>query len=184
MMCKKLQSSGLSFLAYLHNVAEQSLPLDVPYPKLQTVRSRIERPIHDGHYTPGTAIRVSKRRRESEAVIQELSHLEKEAKKRRLLTREEPNTSNVTEDPYPDIAMLVRKHLVSLDNALRQHWVCVCQKCSGLSVRLSMPQQKKDFDVETSFEIFFGVRSLLATTLQEAKITVKYVSQASRDDFH
>ena len=145
----------------------------MPYPKLQTVRSMIERPSHDPHSNPGTPIRVSKRRRESDAVIEELSHLDREAKKRRVLPREEPNAGDNLEDPDADFAMLMRRHLVSLDNALRKHWVCVCQKCSGLSVRLSLPQQKKDFKVETCFEVFFGVRSLLATTLQEAKITVK-----------
>jgi hypothetical protein len=62
---------------------------------------------------------------------------------------------------------------MSLDNALRRHWVCICQKCSGLSVRLSLPQHKKDLEAEASFEVFFGVRSVPATALQEAKITVK-----------
>lgn len=62
---------------------------------------------------------------------------------------------------------------MSLDNALRRHWVCVCQNCSGLSVRLSLPQRKKDLEAEASFEVFFGVRSVPATALQEAKITVK-----------
>jgi hypothetical protein len=99
--------------------------------------------------------------------------LDREAKKRRVLPREEPNSGDNLEDPDADFAILMRRHLVSLDNALRKHWICVCQKCSGLSVRLSLPQQKKDFKVETCFEVFFGVRSLLATTLQEAKITVK-----------
>lgn len=133
----------------------------------------IERPSHDPHSNPGTSIRVNKRRRENDAVIQELSHLDREAKKRRVLLREEPNAGDNLEVPDADFAMLMRRHLGSLDNALRKHWICVCQKCSGLSVRLSLPQQKKDFKVETCFEVFFGVRSLLATTLQEAKITVK-----------
>ena len=133
----------------------------------------IERPNHGPHSNPGTTIRVSKRKRDSDAVIQELSHLEGDAKKRRVLLREESNAGDNLEHPDADFAMLMRRHLVSLDNALRKHWICVCQKCSGLSVRLSLPQQKNEPNVGMCFEVFFGVRSLLATTLQEAKITVK-----------
>ncbi|KAF5861265.1 hypothetical protein ETB97_000457 [Aspergillus alliaceus] len=155
--------------------SDSSLEHDVPYPKLQMVRSMIERPSQDPHSSPGTTIRLSKRRRESDAVIQELSHLDREAKKRRVLPREEPNAGDNLEDPDADFAVLMRRHLVSLDNALRRHWICVCQECSGLSVRLSLPHQKKDLKVEACFEVFFGVRSRLATKLQEARITVKDV---------
>lgn len=153
---------------------EQGLRHDVPYPKLQAMRSKIERRSRGPHSNPGTVIRVSKRKRESDAVIEELSHWDMEAKKRRVLPpREEPNVGDNLEDPEADFAVLMRRHIVSLDNALRKQWVCVCQKCSGLSVRLSLPQQKKDFNVETCFEVFFGVRSPAETTLQEAKITIK-----------
>jgi hypothetical protein len=137
------------------------------------VRSMLERSSHDPHSNSGTTIRLSKRTRESDAVIQELSHLDREAKKRRFLPREEQNACDNLEDPDADFAVLMRRHLVSLDNALRRHWICVCQKCSGLSVRLLLPQQKTDLKVEACFEVFFGVRSLLATVLQEARITVK-----------
>ncbi|KAM5490415.1 hypothetical protein MaudMau93_002613 [Microsporum audouinii] len=140
------------------------------YPKL---RRMIENPNRDPHAGPDTVIRVGKRRRECDDAIQELSHLEQESKKRRVLPREEPTLGPDLEDPDADFAVLMRRHLVSLDNALRRHWVCVCQKCSGLSVRLSLPQHKKDLEVEASFEVFFGVRSVPATALQEAKITVK-----------
>lgn len=138
-------------------------------------RRMIEHPGRDPHARPGTSIRVSKRRRESEDVIHQVSNLDKEAKKRRVLLREEPTAGANLDDPGADLAVLMRRHLVSLDNALRRHWVCVCHRCSGLSVRLSLPQQKnlKDFESETSFEVFFGVQSLPATALQEAKITVK-----------
>ncbi|KAM5433434.1 hypothetical protein MferCBS31731_007069 [Microsporum ferrugineum] len=140
------------------------------YPKL---RRMIENPNRDPHAGPDTVIRVGKRRRECDDAIRELSHLEQESKKRRVLPREEPTLGPDLEDPDADFAVLMRRHLVSLDNALRRHWVCVCQKCSGLSVRLSLPQHKKDLEVEASFEVFFGVRSVPATALQEAKITVK-----------
>jgi hypothetical protein len=133
----------------------------------------IENPTSDPHAEPGTFIRVGKRRRECDDTIQELLHLEQEKKKRRVLPREEPNHGSNLEDPDADFAVLMRRHLASLDNALRRHWVCVCQKCSGLSVRLSLPQQKKDLESEASFEVFFGVRSVPAIALQEAKITVK-----------
>lgn len=127
----------------------------------------------DPHADPSTIIRASKRRRECDDAILELAHLEQEKKKRRVLPREEPSHESNLEDPDADFAVLMRRHLVSLDNALRRHWVCVCQKCSGLSVRLSLPQEKQDLEGEASFEVFFGVRSVPATALQEAKITVK-----------
>ncbi len=145
----------------------------MPYPKLQMVRSMIQRPDRDALPNLGTTIRISKRKRENEPVIHELSRLDREAKKRRVLPREELNVAEDNEKPEADFTMLMRRHLVSLDNALRAHWICVCQKCSGLSVRLSLPPQKKGSTVETCFEVFFGARSLLTTTLQEAKITIK-----------
>ncbi|KAJ5776453.1 uncharacterized protein N7511_001464 [Penicillium nucicola] len=146
------------------------------YPKL---RRMIENPNRDPHADSGTVIRVTKRRRECDDAIQELFHLEQEGKKRRVLPREDLNHESNLEDPDADFAVLMRRHLVSLDNALRKHWVCICQKCSGLSVRLSPPQNKKDLEAEASFEVFFGVRSMPATALQEAKITVKDLHNSS-----
>jgi hypothetical protein len=153
-------------------LAEQSFqqPGHEQYPKL---RRMIENPNRDSHVDQGTVIRVGKRRRECDDAIQELSLMEHERKKRQVLPREEPTHGSNLEDPDADFAVLMRRYLVSLDNALRRHWVCVCQKCSGLSVRLSLPQHKKDLETEASFEVFFGVRSVPATALQEAKITVK-----------
>lgn len=157
----------------LMNIAEQSLHHDVPYPKLQAMRSMIEHPSHGPHSSLEPTIRLSKRKREGDAVIQELSHLDREIKKRRKLPREEPNFGIILDETDTDFAVLMRRHLASLDNALRRHWICVCQKCSGLSVRLLLPQPKEDHKFETCFEVFFGVRSLLTTVLQEARITVR-----------
>ncbi|RFU80619.1 intracellular serine protease [Trichoderma arundinaceum] len=134
------------------SVTEQGLRHDVQYPKLQAMRSMMERQSHDAHSNLGTALRVGKRKRDSDAVIQELSSLDREARKRRVLSREEPNAGDNLQDPDADFAVLMRRHLMSLDNALRKQW------------------QKKD---ETSFEVFFGVRSPVETALQEAKITIK-----------
>ena len=120
----------------------------------------------------GLPIRVSKRSRQTDQIIEEIEHMDRDSKKRRVITREEPSASECFEEEDADFAMLTRRHLVSLDHALRKQWVCVCQKCSGLSVRLSLPR-KKDSKVETSFDVFFGVRSVSATSLQEAKITIK-----------
>ncbi|RAH76630.1 hypothetical protein BO86DRAFT_325223 [Aspergillus japonicus CBS 114.51] len=150
---------------------------DVPYPKLQMMRSVIERPSRNSHSSPEISIRPGKRRRESEAVIQELADLSSDAKRRRVLPREKPATCDDPEDPNADFAVLMRRRLLSLNNALRRDWICVCHKCSGLSVRLSLPRQKKDLKVESCFEVFFGVRSLLAVELQEARITVKSTSE-------
>jgi hypothetical protein len=145
----------------------------VPYPKLHAVHSMLARPNHDAHSNTRTTIRLSKRKRENDAAIEELSQLDLDAKKRRVLSREEPNMGDDIVEPEADVAMLMRKHSVSLHHALRTHWSCVCQNCSGLSVRLSLPQRKKGSKIELCFEVFFGVRSPLAITLQEAKITVK-----------
>ncbi|KAK5206114.1 hypothetical protein LTR41_008396 [Exophiala xenobiotica] len=161
--------------------AEQSFqqPGHEQHPK---IRPMTENPTRDPHADQGTVIRERKKRRVlhheepthgSNLEDPDVEHLEQERKKRRVLHHEEPTHGSNLEDPDVDFAMLMRKYLVSLDNALRRHWVCVCQKCSGLSVRLSLPQHKKDLEAEASFEVFFGVRSIPATALQEAKITVK-----------
>jgi hypothetical protein len=128
---------------------------------------------HDPNVDLGAVIRVKKRIRECDNAIEELSLLGQGRKKRRVLSREEPTHGPKSEDPEAGFAMLMRRHLVSLDNALRRQWVCVCQKCSGLSVRLSLPQHDRDLEAEANFEVFFGVRSMPATVLQEARITVK-----------
>jgi hypothetical protein len=135
----------------------------------------VENPSRDPHADLGAAVRVGKRGRECDDTIQELSHLEQGRKKRRVLPREEPTRGSSLDDPDANFAVLMRRHLVSLDNALRRHWVCVCQKCSGLSVRLLLPQhmQGANLESEASFEVFFGVRSVPASILQEARITVK-----------
>ncbi|PCG98246.1 Peptidase S8/S53, subtilisin/kexin/sedolisin [Penicillium occitanis (nom. inval.)] len=146
-----------------------------PYPKLQALRNMVDSP----NSNQGLTIRVSKRSRPRDQIIEEIEHMDRDSKKRRVITREEPSASENFEEADTDFAMLTRRHLVSLDNALRKQWVCVCQKCSGLSVRLSLPQ-KKDSKVETSFDVFFGVRSVPATSLQEAKITIKDVYNRGR----
>lgn len=133
----------------------------------------IERPNHDAHSNSDISVRLSKRKRENVAAIEELSQLDIEAKKRRVLPREEPDMGDDIDEPEADFAIPLRKHSVSLHRGLRTHWTCVCQNCSGLSVRLSLPKRKKGSKIESCFEVFFGVRSLLAITLQEAKITVK-----------
>lgn len=120
----------------------------------------------------GLTIRVGKRSRQRDQIIEEIEYMDRDSKKRRVIAREEPSAGDNFEEGDTDLAMLTRRHLVSLDNALRKQWVCVCQKCSGLSVRLSLPQ-KKDSKDETSFDVFFGIRSVPAISLQEAKITIK-----------
>ncbi|XDG05268.1 hypothetical protein ABKA04_004883 [Annulohypoxylon sp. FPYF3050] len=130
---------------------------DVPYPKLQAIRNMTERQSHTSNSNPRTTFRVSKRKREGDAVIKELSHLDRKAKQRRALPREEPIAGDDLDDPNADFAVLMRKHLVSLDNALRKHW--------------------KNANGEISFEVFFGVRSPSKMSLQEAKITINGDSQ-------
>lgn len=134
----------------------------------------VNNPTPEPYAEPRISIHSRKRGREYDDAIYELLNLGQESKKRRVVVpREEPSDASSAEEPDADFAVLMRRHLVTLDNALRRHWVCVCQKCSGLTVRLSLPQHKKDLEAEASFEVFFGVRSVPATALQEAKITVK-----------
>lgn len=143
------------------------------YPKLQALRNMAQRSNNGTHISSNGNVRVSKRKRENDAAIEELSNLATDAKKRRVIARDEPDVSDRIEEPEADKAILMRRHSLSLHYGLRRHWICTCQKCSGMSVRLSLPQQKKGSKNESCFEVFFGVRSLLATELQEAKITVK-----------
>jgi hypothetical protein len=136
----------------------------------------VENSSRDPYADLGAAVRFGKRGRECDDAIQELSQLEQDRKKRRVLPREETTGESTLDDPSRlDSAVLMRRHLVSLDHALRSHWVCVCQKCSGLSVRLSLPHHNKgaNLESEASFEVFFGIRSVPASILQEARITVK-----------
>ncbi|RFN43276.1 intracellular serine protease [Fusarium flagelliforme] len=137
------------------------------------LRHMLNDPTTDPYAEPRTSIRRRKRGRRGDDLLDEFGNLEQESKRRRVLCRQEPSHEPNSQEPDADFAMLMRRHLVTLDNALRMHWVCVCQKCSGLTVRLSLPQHKKDLEAEASFEVFFGVRSVPATVLQEGKITVK-----------
>ncbi|KAH8883152.1 subtilisin-like protein [Thozetella sp. PMI_491] len=165
---------------------DSSLAHDELLRAFQAMRKKKQRPTRDPYANPASNVRPSKRRRENEAsdLIEQLSHLERdrETKKRRFVTRDEPIASDNLADSNADFAVLMRRHLSSLDRALRNNWICVCHKCSGLSVRLSLPQQMKGSKAETSFDVFFGVRDVLATTLQEAKITVKSASVPELSD--
>ena len=69
---------------------------------------------HDAHFDSGPAIRISKRKRESDAAIEELSRLEAEAKKRRVLPHEESNVGDSVDEHEADFALLMRKNLVLL----------------------------------------------------------------------
>ncbi|KAM0667766.1 hypothetical protein ACQRIU_003631 [Beauveria bassiana] len=161
-----------------YDVADDSdtnIPNAVPYPKLQTIRNMAKRPNRESHSTLNSTIRVSKRQRENEAVIQELSRWEADAKRRRVVTREEASVVDDMEEPEVGFAILLRRHSESLHQGLRTQWSCVCQKCSGLSVGLALPLRRTSCKEETSFEMFFCVRSFSEITLQEARITVKDV---------
>ena len=151
----------------------KSLHNTVPYPKLQAVHHAIQRPNKDTYGNLESNLRTSKRKRENATVIEELARLDMDLKKRRSLPREEPSVGDGTGGPDLDCVILKRKHSVSLHQGLQRHWTCVCHKCSCLSLGLSLPQWKESSCTQTCFEVFFGVRSLLDTTLQEGKITVR-----------
>lgn len=87
----------------------------------------IQRSNHDAYPDSGSTIRFSKRKRENDAAIEELSRLEMEAKKRRVLPREEPNVGDDMGEPEVDFNILMRKHSVSLHQGLRTYWTCVSE---------------------------------------------------------
>lgn len=120
-----------------------------------------------------TTISLSKRKREQDPLLEEFQHMDTLAKKRRTVVRDSPDAVHDANAPEADFAIRARKQSMSLYQGLRTHWTCVCQKCSRLSVRLSLPPPSKSSPLETSFEVFFGVKSLLQVSLQEAKITIK-----------
>lgn len=147
------------------------------YRAFQSMRKKKQRPTRDAHAITNSKPRSSKRKRNDDAgdLIEQIWHLGRETRKRQAMEHDEPIASDNTADPHADLAVLLRRHLSSLDKALRNNWVCTCRKCSGLSVRLLMPQLMKGSTFETSFDVFFNVRNVLNTQVQEAKITVKSV---------
>ncbi|KAL9063223.1 MAG: hypothetical protein Q9161_009578 [Pseudevernia consocians] len=159
----------------LDSDTQQDLNNPVPYPKLQAVRRMVQQPDHGTHTDPPSNIPTSrrKRKREKDAILEELSRMDMQARKRRILHREEAEVDDEIGAPEADLAILTRRHSMSLHQGLRTQWTCVCQKCAGLSVRLSLPRREKSSQSETCFEVSFGIRSLLAITQQEGKITVK-----------
>lgn len=135
----------------------------------------IQQPDHGTHTDPASNIPISrlKRKRENGAILEELSRMDVQARKRRVLYREETELDDKVGAPEADLAIRTRRHSMSLHQGLRTQWTCVCQKCAALSVRLSLPRREKPSQSETCFEVSFGIRSLLAITQQEGKITVK-----------
>ncbi|SMQ51045.1 unnamed protein product [Zymoseptoria tritici ST99CH_3D7] len=126
-----------AFAALVQDDSDREVDLNVQrsqHEQYKRLRRIVESPDRESRADSDTVTRVGKRRRECDDAIQELSNLDQENKRRRILPiREEPAHGSDVEDPNADFAVLMRRHLVSLDNALRRHWVCVCQKCSGLS---------------------------------------------------
>jgi rRNA maturation endonuclease Nob1 len=154
---------------------KQSLSHNALHRAFQAMRRKKQRPTPSPQANPALNSRAKKRRRENDLtdLSEQILQMPRKTNKRRVVTRDEPIASDDLADPNADLAVLMRSHLSSLNRALRSNWICVCHKCSGLSVRLLLPQQMKGSTLETSFEVFFGVRDVLATTLQEAKITIK-----------
>lgn len=126
-----------------------------------------------GRQPLNAAIRLSKRKRDQDVVLEEFQSMDTLTKKRRIVVRDDPAVVDEANASEADFAIRARKRSMSLYQGLRTHWTCVCQKCSRLSVRLSLPPPRKNSQLETSFEVFFGVESLLQVSLQEAKITIK-----------
>lgn len=135
----------------------------------------IQQPDHGMHPDPASNIPTSrrKRKRENDAILEELSRMDMQARKRQDVHREETEVDDKIGAPEADLAILTRRHSMSLHRGLRTQWTCVCQKCATLSVRLSLPRREKSSQSETCFEVSFGIQTLFAITQQEGKITVK-----------
>lgn len=144
---------------------------DLPYSNVRRAVNQIK-----SSATPDSrpTIKISKRKRENDVAMDALEDMDKDAKKRRVVVREDPTVDDDTFEPDAERAIEMRKRSMSLHQGLRSHWTCVCQKCSGLSVRLSLPQRNTSSQGETCFDVFFGVQDPIDKhSLQEAKIMVK-----------
>lgn len=150
---------------------EQTVHMNTPYPKLRRAIYQMES--NTGPDSRPT-IRISKRKRESDVAMEALENLDKDAKKRRFVIREDPTMDDDAFEPGAEEAIEMRKRSMSLHQGLQAQWKCVCHKCSGLSVRLSLPQRNTGSQGETCFDVFFGVHDPIEKhSLQEARITVK-----------
>ncbi|KAK4553672.1 hypothetical protein LTR86_009170 [Recurvomyces mirabilis] len=151
---------------------EQTTHKNLPY-------SNLRRAVYNADTDSRPTIRISKRKRESDDAMEALEDLDNDAKKRRVVVREDPVVDDDTFEPDAEEAIEMRKRSMSLHQGLQNHWMCVCHKCSGLSVRLSLPQRRTSSKGETCFDVFFGVQDPIEKhSLQEAKITVKYEFEA------
>lgn len=143
----------------------------LPNSKIQAIRRAAQR--FKNELSDDSTSCFSKRKRENDSAIEGRSALEMEAKKRRILPHKASSLSNDMGESEEDFAISMRNHLVSLHQAFQAHWTCECQRCSSLGVRLSLPQRKMNSQMETTFEVFFGIQSESEVVFQEAKITVK-----------
>ncbi|KAF5530947.1 intracellular serine protease [Fusarium mexicanum] len=143
------------------------------YPNLEAANRILQQEDGLGGRPMNAAISLSKRKRDQDPLLEEFQNMDTLTKKRRIIARDSPDAVDDGNAPEADFAIRARKQSMSLYQGLRTHWTCVCQKCSRLSVRLSLPPPSKSSPLETSFEVFFGVKSLLQVSLQEAKITIK-----------
>ncbi|EWG53143.1 hypothetical protein FVEG_17063 [Fusarium verticillioides 7600] len=143
------------------------------YPNLEAANRILQQDDGLGGRPLNATITLSKRKRDQDPLLEEFRRMDTVTKKRRIIVRDNPDAVDDAKAPEADFAIRARKQSMSLYQGLRTHWTCVCQKCSRLSVRLSLPPPSKSSPLETSFEVFFGVKSLLQVSLQEAKITIK-----------
>ena len=94
-------------------------------------------------------------------------------KKRRVVGHKEPLDDDTLKFDV-EAAIEMRERSISLYQGLQNHWICVCHKCSGLSLRLSVPQQEMSSQGETCFDVIFCMQDPSKRySSQEAKITVK-----------
>ncbi|KAF4333670.1 intracellular serine protease [Fusarium beomiforme] len=95
-----------------------------PYPNLEAVNHILQRADGQGGRPSNAAIRLSKRKRDQDAVLEEFQCMDTLTKKRRVIVRDDPDAVDDANAPEADFAIRARKRSMSLYQGLRTHWTC------------------------------------------------------------
>ncbi|KAF9774248.1 hypothetical protein IL306_007785 [Fusarium sp. DS 682] len=98
---------------------------EAPYPNLEAVDHILQRADRQGGRPSNAAIRLSKRKRDQDAVLEEFQCMDTLTKKRRVIVRDDPDAVDDANAPEADFAIRARKRSMSLYQGLRTHWTCM-----------------------------------------------------------
>ncbi|KAI7765384.1 hypothetical protein LZL87_007135 [Fusarium oxysporum] len=110
---------------------------EAPYPNLEAVNHILQRADGQGGRPSGAAIRLSKRKRDLDAVLEEFQCMETLTKKRRVIVRDNPDAVDDADAnaPEADFAIRARKQSMSLYQGLRTHWTCVSLQEAKITIK-------------------------------------------------